>query len=57
MNKNNYNVLCVNKYCYCSIEIPEKSLNSNIKSVMNLDNIKVFRRFVYQGNSKRNLDL
>ena len=34
-----------------------KSLNSNIKSVINLDNIKVFRRFVYQRNIKRNLDL
>ena len=54
-NKNNYNVLCVN--CYCSIKISEKSLNSNIKSVINLDNIKVFRRFVYQRNIKRNLDL
>ena len=39
------------------IKIPEKSLNSNIKSVINLDNIKVFRRFVYQRNIKRNLDL
>jgi hypothetical protein len=28
-----------------------------LKSVMNLDNIKVFRRFVYQRNIKRNLDL
>jgi hypothetical protein len=27
------------------------------KSVINLDNIKVFRRFVYQRNIKRNLDL
>jgi hypothetical protein len=27
--------------------LSEKSLNSNIKSVINLDNIKVFRRFVY----------
>ena len=55
-NKNNYNVLCVIN-CYCSIKISEKSLNSNIKSVINLDNIKVFRRFVYQRNIKRNLDL
>ena len=30
--------------------LSEKSLNSNIKSVINLDNIKVFRRFVYQRN-------
>jgi hypothetical protein len=34
-----------------------ESLNSNMKSVKNLDNIKVFRRFVYQRNIKRNLDL
>ena len=37
--------------------LSEKSLNCNIKSVINLDNIKVFRRFVYQRNIKRNLDL
>ena len=61
--KGNLRTKTITMYCvliataYCSIKIPEKSLNSNIKSVINLDNIKVFRRFVYQRNIKRNLDL
>jgi hypothetical protein len=38
---------CVTVIATVVFKIPEKSFNSNIKSVINLDNIKVFRRFVY----------
>ena len=48
--KGNLRTETITMYCVLLIatvvlKIPEKSLNSNIKSVINLDNIKVFRRF------------
>ena len=48
--KGNLRTKTITMYCVLLIatvvlKIPEKSLNSNIKSVINLDNIKVFRRF------------
>ena len=42
--KGNLRTKTITMYCVV-LKIPEKSLNSNIKSVINLDNIKVFRRF------------